>query len=150
MNNWWTLALLSGAGLASRNILLKIANFKIDPALAAMVLSVSMAITSIAYLFYNRWTAARIETAVENASTWNIQGIIPATLAGIGLAAANILLVYSYKAGGAAALVGVLQTICAVGVTMIVGVFLLNEAIRPAQIAGAVIALAGLFLIIRG
>lgn len=150
MSYWWALALMSGAGLASRNILLKMANFKIDPALAAMVLSISMALTSIAYLLYDRFTAARLENAVENVSSWNIQGIIPAALAGIGLAAANILLVFSYKAGGSAALVGIMQNLCAVTLTMIVGIFLLNEVIRPAQMLGAVVALAGLFLIIRG
>ncbi len=150
MNNWWALAILSGAGLASRNVLLKLANVKIDPAMAALVLSVSMAITSIAFMFANRFYAARLENAVENPMNWNMAGIIPAAFAGIGLAAANILLVFSYKAGGSAALVGVLQTLCAVSITMIVGVFLLNEIIRPAQILGAMIALVGMFLIIKG
>lgn len=150
MNNWWTLAILSGAGLASRNVLLKLANFKIDPAMAAMVLSVSMAITSIAFMLFTRFYQTRLETAAENPMNWSLAGILPAAFAGIGLAAANILLVFSYKAGGSAALVGVLQNICAVSITMIVGVFLLNEIIRPAQIIGAFIALTGMFLIIKG
>lgn len=150
MNNWWSLAILSGAGLASRNVLLKLANVKIDPAMAAMVLSVSMAITSIAFMLFSRFYQARLENAVENPVNWNLAGILPAALAGIGLAAANILLVFSYKAGGSAALVGVLQTLCAIGITMLVGVFLLNETIRPMQFAGAIVALAGIFLIIKG
>ncbi len=150
MNNWWALALLSGAGLASRNVLLKIANFKIDPAMAAMVLSVSMAISSIIFMLANRTYQARLENAVEATANWNIAGIIPAAVAGIGLAAANILLVFSYKAGGTAALVGIMQNIAAVGVTMMVGYLLLGEVIRPMQMAGVAIALAGIFLIIRG
>ena len=39
MNNfWWIFALLSGLGLAGRNVLMKTATGKTDPALAAMVL----------------------------------------------------------------------------------------------------------------
>ncbi len=150
MNNWWLLALLSGTGLASRNVLLKLANVKIDPAMAAMVLSVSMAITSIAFMLANRLYVSRLEDAAQNPVNWNIAGILPAVFAGIGLAAANILLVFSYKAGGTAALVGIMQNIAAVGVTMLVGYLLLGEVIRPMQMAGVAVALVGLFLIIKG
>lgn len=101
-------------------------------------------------MLVNRFYQARLETAVENPMNWNMAGIIPAAFAGIGLAAANILLVFSYKAGGTAALVGIMQNIAAVGMTMLVGYLLLGEVIRPVQMAGVAVALVGLFFIIKG
>ena len=146
MSIWWVLALLSGLGLAGRNILMKTASYKTDPALAAMVLSVSMAVVSIAYLVYAR--ASKHESIVPTGPLdWT--GITMAALAGVSLASANIFLAFSYSSGGGAGLVSILQNAISISFTIAIGVLLLNEVIRPHQVFGIVLAFAGILLIVK-
>lgn len=146
MNNfWWIFALLSGLGLAGRNVLMKTATGKTDPALAAMVLSVSMAVVSIGYLVYNRLT----RQGEVVAGPVDMGGIIMALVAGVSLAAANIFLAYSYKAGGGAGVVAILQNGFSISLTLLIGVLLLSEVIRPQQAIGIALAMAGIFLIVK-
>lgn len=145
---WWALALLSGLGLAGRNILMKTASDRIDPALAAMVLSVSMAVVSIGYLCWQR-TVKGGDTAPLFSSSQDWSGIIFAGIAGISLAAANIFLAYSYKSGGGAGLVAILQNGFSITLTLLIGVLFLHEIIRPQQMIGIALAVAGIFLIVK-
>lgn len=144
-NFWWIFALLSGLGLAGRNVLMKTATTKTDPALAAMVLSVSMAVVSIGFMLYNR--LARTGDAVTGPV--DMGGVIMALIAGISLAAANIFLAYSYKAGGGAGIVAILQNGFSISLTLLIGVLFLSEIIRPQQAIGIALAMAGIFLIVK-
>lgn len=144
---WWVLAMVSGAGLASRNILFKVANAKIDPALGALVLSISMGVVSIAYFIGQRIYAK--QPMIPDGGL-NMQGVMLASLAGVGVAGANIFLAYAYKTGGQASLVGILQNGFSLGLTVLIGVLVLSEVIKPMQGLGMVMAIAGMFLIIRG
>jgi uncharacterized membrane protein len=138
INLWWALALLSGLGLAGRNVLMKTASDRIDPALAAMVLSVSMAVVSISYLFWQRTG----KTASTTAPFFSAQQ-------DISLAMANIFLAYSYKSGGGAGLVAILQNGFSISITLLIGVLFLHEVIRPQQMLGIALAMAGIFLIVK-
>jgi uncharacterized membrane protein len=80
-------------------------------------------------------------------STW---GIICATIAGVGVAGANIFLAHSYKAGGDASLVAVLQNGFSISVTILIGMLILGEVIKPLQALGIILAFAGIILIARG
>jgi uncharacterized membrane protein len=146
MNNfWWIIALLSGFGLAGRNVLMKTATGKTDPALAAMVLSVSMAVVSIGFLVYQR--ASRAEPLVTGSVDYT--GIGMALIAGVSLAAANIFLAYSYKEGGGAGVVAILQNGFSISLTLLIGVLFLSEIIKPQQMIGIALAMAGIFLIVK-
>lgn len=148
MSLWWALALLSGLGLAGRNVLMKTASDRIDPALAAMVLSVSMAVVSIGYLLWQRTSKGTNATPIfSGPQDWS--GIAFAGIAGISLACANIFLAYSYKSGGGAGLVAILQNGFSISITLLIGVLFLHEVIRPQQMLGIALAMAGIFLIVK-
>ncbi len=145
LNLWWIFAVLSGLGLAGRNVLMKTATGKTDPALAAMVLSVSMALVSMGFLIYQR--ISRSEPLVSGQIDFT--GIAMALIAGISLAAANIFLAYSYKEGGGAGVVAILQNGFSISLTLLIGVLFLSEIIRPQQMIGIALAMAGIFLIVK-
>lgn len=148
MSLWWALALLSGLGLAGRNVLMKTASDRIDPALAAMILSVSMAVISIGYVVWQRASKGANATPLfSGQQDW--PGIAFAGIAGISLAAANIFLAYSYKSGGGAGLVAILQNGFSISITLLIGVLFLHEVIRPQQMLGIALAMAGIFLIVK-
>lgn len=144
---WWALAMLSGAGLATRNILFKVANAKIDPALGAVVLSLSMGLATILYFIGQRSFAGQ---PILPEGGVNAQGVMLAAISGIGVAGANIFLAYAYKAGGQASLVGLIQNGFSLTLTVLIGVLVLAEVIKPMQGLGIVLAMIGMFLIIRG
>ena len=73
-----------------------------------------------------------------------------ACIAGISLAAANIFLAYTYKAGGGAALTAIIQNGVSLGLTILIGSLLLGEVVRPMQMLGIGATIIGTFLIIRG
>lgn len=146
MNNfWWIFAVLSGLGLAGRNVLMKTASAKIDPALAAMVLSVSMAAVGVGFLVFSR--VPRQGGPISVPVDW--QGVAMAMVAGISLAAANIFLAYSYKEGGGAGVVAILQNGLSISVTILIGALFLSETIRPQQMIGIALAVIGIFLIVK-
>lgn len=143
---WWIFALLSGLGLAGRNVLMKTATGKIDPALAAMVLSVSMAVVSVGFLIWQR--LSKSEPLIGGGQA-DMAGIAIALIAGVSLAAANIFLVYSYKEGGGAGVVAILQNGFSISLTLLVGALFLSEIIKPQQMVGIALAMAGIFLIVK-
>jgi drug/metabolite transporter (DMT)-like permease len=143
---WWLFAILSGAGLAGRNVLMKTANQAVDPAMASMVLALSMAVSSVAFLIVNR--LSRNEPVFVAPGSWS--GVTMAAVAGISLAAANILLSFAYKSGGGAGLTGIMQNGVSLSLTLLIGVLLLNETIHPLQMAGIGFAVIGVFMIVRG
>lgn len=147
MGLWWALAMISGAGLATRNVLFKVANAKIDPALGAMVLSLSMGLVTVMYFIGQRVMAGQPMLPQGGV---NMQGFTLAAISGVGVAAANIFLAYAYKAGGNASLVALLQNGFSLTLTVLIGVLILSEVIRPMQGAGIALAMAGMFMIIRG
>lgn len=146
MGTWWLLAILSGMGLAGRNVLFKMAGGKIDGAVAALVLSLSMSAVALIYYVYQR-SAEKLPLIPGEQ---NPQGLMLAGLAGISLAAANIFLAYTYKAGGGAGLTAILQNGISLGLTILIGILLLNETIRPLQMAGIAAAMVGILLIVKG
>jgi len=145
MNYWWIFALISGIGLAGRNILMKVANVRLDPALASMVLAASMAVTSIGFLIVQRMGK---QGALIPPGT-NIGAVAVAALAGVALAGANIFLSFAYKAGGSAGLIGILQNGLSLSLTILLSVLFLSEVIKPVQVLGAVFAVTGIILIVR-
>jgi len=144
---WWALAMISGAGLATRNVLFKVANAKIDPALGALVMSISMGLFTIAYFIGQRMMAGQPMLPEGGV---NMQGVMLASISGVGVALANIFLAYAYKSGGNASLVGLLQNGVSLGLTVLIGVLVLSEVIRPMQGLGIAVAAIGMFMIIRG
>lgn len=146
MTHWWLLAILSGVGLAGRNVFFKMSSDRIDGALAALALSLSMSVMAIAYYLYQRMADKQPIIPAEH----SLQGIGLSCLAGLSLAVANIFLAYTYKAGGGAGLTGVLQNGVSIGFTILIGVLLLNETIRPMQAAGIAASLIGIMLIVKG
>jgi uncharacterized membrane protein len=145
MNYWWIFALISGVGLAGRNILMKVANFKLDPALASMVLAASMAVTSIGFLVAQRMGR---QGALIPAGT-NMGAVAVAALAGIALAGANIFLSFAYKSGGSAGLIGIMQNGISLSLTILLSVLFLSEVIKPVQVLGAVFAVIGILMIVK-
>lgn len=143
--NWWIFALLSGSGLAFRNIFYKIGTDKMDAAFSAMILSVTMASVAISYFFYQRLSQGQ-----PILSSTNIKGIVFSIIAGASLAGANIFLGYAYKAGGMASVVGLIQNGFAISLTVLIGITLLGEDIKPMQILGIITAAAGILMIIKG
>ena len=145
---WWTLALISGAGLATRNVLFKVANGKIEPAFGALVLSLAMSATTI--LYYASQRIASGQSFVPQAAAVNWQGVALAAISGAAVAGANIFLAYSYRAGGPASLVGLLQNGFSLTLTVLIGVAVLGEVIRPVQGLGIALAFAGMCCIVKG
>jgi uncharacterized membrane protein len=141
---WWFLAFLSGAGLAGRNIFFKLSNNHIDPSLAAMVLSLSMAAVAVLYFLFNRLTRGAEPILMTG------QGIYYSLIAGISLGAANILLAYAYKTGGLASLTGILQNGIALSLTVLLGILLLKENVSIGQYGGIALACLGILLIVKG
>ena len=54
MNTWWLLAIISGAGLATRNLSFKAVSNQIDAAFAALVLSIAMTVITAGYYIIPR------------------------------------------------------------------------------------------------
>ncbi|NBX67103.1 MAG: hypothetical protein EBQ96_08925 [Proteobacteria bacterium] len=146
MSIWWVLAIISGIGLVGRNILFKMSGDKIDGSVAALVLSLSMSAIAIGYYLFQR-TSAKLPLIPHDQ---NPQGLMLACIAGISLAAANIFLAYTYKAGGGAALTAIIQNGVSLGLTILIGSLLLGEVVRPMQMLGIGATIIGTFLIIRG
>lgn len=124
----------------------KVGSGHMDAAMGALVLSLSMAAVSIGYYVWSRLSAG--EQILSG--TINKWGVICAAIAGVGVAGANIFLAHSYKSGGDASLVAVLQNGFSISVTILVGVLLLGEVIRPLQAVGIACAFIGIILIARG
>lgn len=146
LSYWWVLALVSGLGLATRNIMFKVGSNHMDAAMGALVLSVSMAFVSIAYFVYSRLAAN--EPLLSG--TMNSKGVICAAIAGAGVACANIFLAHSYNAGGQASLVAILQNGFSISVTILIGMLVLGEVIRPMQAIGIICAFGGIVMIAKG
>ena len=145
MHFWWIFALLSGLGLAGRNVFMKTATAKTDPALAAMVMSVSMAVVSIGFLVYQR--ASKGQPVLTPFDKADFPALALALIAGVSLALANIFLAYSYKSGGGAGVVAILQNGLSISLTILIGVLFLSEIIKPAQMVGIALAVTGILLI---
>jgi uncharacterized membrane protein len=146
MQYWWVLAMISGLGLATRNIMFKVGSGHMDAALGSLVLSISMASVSIGYFLWNRLSSG--EPFFSGAM--DAKGALYAMIAGVGVAGANIFLAHGYKAGGQASLVAILQNGFSISVTIVVGMLVLGEVIRPLQGAGIACALVGMVLIAKG
>ncbi len=144
--HWGLLALLSGVGLATRNVAFKVANGKIDAALGAVILSLAMALVTVGYLVFQRTAQGQPVFSGE----YNLQGVALAALSGVGVAMANIFRAFSYKAEGPASLVAIIQNGFSISLTILIGVLLLGETIRPVQILGIFAAITGIVMIIRG
>lgn len=152
LSYWWVLALISGMGLAARNILFKLAGARIDPALGATILSVSMAVTALAFFFVHRILKGKPilpDTSMQDPGQVG-SGVLLAVLSGVGVALANIFLAYTYQAGGPASLTAILQNAAALSLTILIGALILGEAIQPIQFIGIILAVTGIFLIVKG
>ena len=138
--------MVSGAGLATRNLLFKKVNLKLDAPFAALVLALAMTFVSAAYYVYHRYTTGTpwYEAGTDQTAMWL------AAIAGAGVAFANITLAFAYKAGGFASLTALLQNGFALTVTIVLGALLLGEMIRPVQMVGILAVFAGIVLITRG
>lgn len=145
LNTWYILAMVSGAGLATRNLLFKHVNHKLDAAFAALVLALAMTAVSVAYYVYQRYSTGQ---SVMSFNT-DPAAISLAAIAGAGVAFANITLALAYKAGGFASLTALLQNGFALTVTIILGAALLGEMIRPMQFLGIALVFGGIVLITR-
>lgn len=143
---WWVLAIISGLGLTVRNIMFKIGSGHMDAALGALILSLSMSFVAIGYYIWDRMNKDMpvISTDIDG------KGALCAVIAGAGVAGANIFLAHSYKVGGPASLVAVLQNGFSISVTILIGMLVLGEAIRPLQALGILCAFAGIVMIARG
>ena len=117
-----------------------------DAALGSLVLSLSMAAVSIAYFIFERVNTK----AAFFAENTNMKGVFCAVIAGVGVAAANIFLAHSYHVGGKASTVAVLQNGFSISVTILVGMLVLGEIIRPLQALGILFAFGGIILIAKG
>ena len=146
MNYWWSLAFISGLGLASRNVLFKAVNTKLDVAFAAFMLSVGMVLAS--GIYYGIQKSVAQEPFIP--SSLPLWPLVICLIAGIGNAVGNIFLALAYKQGGYAGLVAILQYSTAITVTLVIGYLFMSEVIKPMQLAGIVLAFAGVGLIIKG
>ncbi|NQZ14511.1 MAG: hypothetical protein HRT94_06795 [Alphaproteobacteria bacterium] len=146
MNTWWILAIMSGAGLATRNLSFKAAGGQIDAALAALILAIAMTVVSAGYYIINRMQTAQpfIPESVA------MQPMLLCVLAGVGVAAANILLALAYKQGGYASLTAILQNGFSIVVTLMLGFLLLSEVIRPMQLLGILVTFGGMWMVTKG
>tara|TARA_B100000508_G_scaffold131732_1_gene120072 strand:- start:547 stop:990 length:444 start_codon:yes stop_codon:yes gene_type:complete len=143
MNTWWLFAIISGAGLATRNLSFKAAGGQIDAALAALVLSIAMTVVSVGYYAVNRFHTAQ-PFLPENVP---MQPLMLCIVAGIGVAAANIFLALAYKQGGYASLTAILQNGFSIVVTLTLGFLLLSEVIKPMQLLGILVTFGGMWMI---
>lgn len=148
---WWVLALISGVGLASRNVMFKLASARIDPVLGATVLSLSMAATAILFFLYQRYIAHSSPITPTDYDPAQFKaGVLLAVLSGVGVALANIFLAYTFQAGGPASLTAILQNALALSLTIVIGALLLGEVIHLTQLIGIALAVSGIILIVRG
>lgn len=146
LNTWYALAMISGAGLATRNLLFKSVSGKLDAALASLILGLAMTAISLIYYVYERALASQpLVPAHIDARA----GVL-AAIAGAGVAFANITLAYAYKEGGYASLTALLQNGFALTVTILLGMLFLGEVIRPMQMLGIALVFGGIFMITRG
>ncbi len=143
LNSWWVLTIISGAGLATRNLSFKAVGSQIDAAFAALILSVAMTVITLGYYVVQR-TATGTPMIPENAP---LQPVMLCVLAGAGVAAANIFLALAYKQGGYASLTAILQNGFSIVVTLILGFLLLSEVIRPMQLIGILVTFGGMMII---
>ncbi len=146
INTWYILAMVSGMGLATRNLLFKKVNHQLDAPFAALVLALAMTFVSVAYYVFNRQTTSApwVQPNTDH------YAVMLCAVAGAGVAMANITLAYAYKAGGFASLTALLQNGFALTVTIALGALLLGEVIRPMQFVGIGLVFGGIFLITRG
>jgi transporter family protein len=146
LSAWWALAIISGAGLASRNLLYKHVNTKLDAAFSSLILALGMTVVSVAYFLFQRQSngQALLPEIMDH------KAVVLAALAGAGVAFANITLAYAYKAGGYASLSALLQNGFALTVTILLGALLLGEFIKPIQMLGIALVFGGIVLITRG
>ena len=117
-----------------------------DAALGALILSFSMAIVSIGYFVWSRMANSQPFFTGDT----SIKGALCAIIAGVGVAGANIFLAQSYVAGGQASLVAILQNGFSISVTILIGMLVLGEVIRPVQAAGIACAFVGIIMIAKG
>lgn len=146
MNLWWLFAIISGAGLATRNLLFKSVNTKVDVAFSALILAIGM--TAVTVIYYVIQRASAQEPMWPTSVSW--QAIVMCLIAGAGVAFANIFLAIAYKAGGYASLVAILQNGFSIVVTIVLGYLLLAEVIKPMQFLGILVTFMGMVLITRG
>lgn len=146
MNYWWVLAIVSGLGLSTRNILFKTVSTKLDAAFSALVLAIGMTVVSVIYYMIQRSVAQ--EPFVP--TTIPLQPTILCLIAGAGVAFANIFLALAYKQGGYASLVAILQNGAAITFTLLIGYLFLAEVVKPIQIVGIVFAFVGVAIIVKG
>ncbi|MEM9469891.1 MAG: EamA family transporter [Pseudomonadota bacterium] len=145
MNSWWLLAIISGLGLATRNLSFKAAGNQIDAAFAALILSIAMTAITLGYYVIQRTTvgAPMIPDAVP------MKPALLCVLAGAGVAGANIFLALAYKQGGYASLTAILQNGFSICVTILLGFLLLSEVIRPMQLLGIMVTFAGMVMVTK-
>jgi uncharacterized membrane protein len=143
MNTWWLFAIISGAGLATRNLSFKAVGGQIDAAFAALILSLAMTVITVGYYVMNRMSTGTpmMPTNVP------MQPIILCIIAGAGVALANIFLALAYKQGGYASLTAILQNGFSIVVTILLGFLLLSEVIRPMQLIGILVTFGGMVMI---
>ncbi len=146
VQHWWVLAMISGLGLATRNIMFKVGSGHVDAALGSLILSISMAVMSIGYFIWARLS----EGQPLFSGNVDSKGALFATIAGIGVAGANIFLAHSYSAGGPASLVAILQNGFSISITLLIGMIVLGEVIRPLQGVGIACAFIGIIMIAKG
>lgn len=146
LNTWWILAIISGAGLATRNLSFKAAGGQIDAALAALILSIAMTVVSVGYYAINRMQTAQPFMP----ETIAMQPMLLCVLAGVGVAFANIMLALAYKQGGYASLTAILQNGFSIVVTITLGFLLLSEVIKPMQLLGILVTFGGMWMVTKG
>jgi len=71
LSYWWVLALISGLGLATRNIMFKIGSGHMDAAMGALILSTAMAVVSIGYFIWSRLSAGE-QILSGTINTWGV------------------------------------------------------------------------------
>ena len=143
MNTWWLLAIISGAGLATRNLSFKAVGGQIDAAFAALILSLAMTVITVGYYVMNRMSTGQAMMP-SNVPT---QPMLLCIVAGAGVALANIFLAMAYKQGGYASLTAILQNGFSIVVTILLGFLLLSEVIRPMQLIGILVTFGGMVMI---
>ncbi|MFN3701233.1 MAG: EamA family transporter [Alphaproteobacteria bacterium] len=146
LNTWYVLAMISGAGLATRNLLFKGVSTKLDAALAALILAGAMTLVSLIYYVYKRLSTGEAWVAADT----DMNAVSMAAIAGIGVAVANITLAFAYKAGGFASLTALLQNGFSITVTLILGALFLGEIIKPIQLLGILVVFLGVFMVTKG
>lgn len=146
LNTWYMLAMISGAGLATRNLLYKHVNTKLDAAFSSLVLAVAMTAVTLAYYIYQRSVSGQafLPQSPDPKAIWL------AAAAGAGVALANITLALAYKAGGYASLSALLQNGLSLTITIVLGALLLGEFVKPMQMLGILLVFGGIVLVTKG